>query len=235
MMLTRLADGILWYFAFLFSITVHEAAHALVAHRMGDSTARDAGQVTLSPIPHVLREPIGTVVVPIFSFLLGGWMIGWANTPYDVRWSLEYPKRAARMALAGPAANLLVVLLAAFAVRMGLLAGIFRAPGSVGFTRIVSAAGPGVFSAAAIFLSVFFSLNLILFFFNLLPVPPLDGSGILPLFMSDERAGRYLEVARNPSFSFIGIMIAWKLFGVIYSPLHLACVNLLLLGEASYH
>src|SRR5690242_15690614 len=99
-----LAIGLLWYVVFLLSTTCHEAAHALAAKRGGDLTAFHGGQVTLDPWPHVRREPFGMVLVPILSFLTGGWMMGWASAPYDPLWSQRCPHRAARMALAGPAA-----------------------------------------------------------------------------------------------------------------------------------
>ena len=88
----------LWLAAFLLSLTCHEAAHALAGRLGGDSTA--AAQVTLDPIPHIKREPFGTLVVPIVSFFLQGgcWMIGWASAPYDPTWANLFPKRAAAMA-----------------------------------------------------------------------------------------------------------------------------------------
>jgi Zn-dependent protease len=230
----QLADGLLWYAAFLFSTTVHEASHAYAALRLGDRTAYEGGQVTLDPIPHIRREPIGTIVIPILSFLVGGWMIGWASVPYNFQWALDHPKRAARMSSAGPAANLLLVLISALSIRLGMLLNIFIPPDSINFTHVVAATEIGIFSAIASFLNVFFSLNLLLFLFNLLPIPPLDGSGIVPLFISEERASRYLQIIRHPSFSFMGIIVAWKVFDVIYSPLHLACVNLLYYAAARY-
>jgi Zn-dependent protease len=227
-------DGLLWYVAFLFSTTLHEASHALAAWRLGDSTAYEGGQVTLNPIPHMKREPIGTIVVPIISFLLGGWMIGWASVPYNFQWALNNPRRAAKMSLAGPAANLLLVMLTSVAIRLGMAIDVFVPPETVDFTRVVAAAHEGVFSTVAAFLNVFFSLNLLLLLFNLLPVPPLDGSGAVPLFLSEERSKKYLEFIRNPSLSFAGILVAWKVFDVIYAPLHLACVNLLYYAAAHY-
>lgn len=93
--------GAIWYIVFLFSTTCHEAAHALAAKIGGDLTAFEGGQVTLNPIPHIRRSPFGMVVVPIISFLFGGWMIGWASAPYDPAWQRRYPRRSAWMALAG--------------------------------------------------------------------------------------------------------------------------------------
>ena len=105
-----LATGFLWFLAFLFSTTVHEAMHALAALKGGDPTAYHGGQVSLSPIPHIRREPIGMLVVPLLTALTQGWAIGWASTPYDTRWAAQYPKRAALMAAAGPAGNLSIAL-----------------------------------------------------------------------------------------------------------------------------
>ncbi len=229
-----LTTGLLWYVAFLFSTTLHEASHAFTALRLGDRTAYEGGQVTLDPIPHIRRAPIGTIVVPILSFLLGGWMIGWASAPYNFHWALQYPRRSARMSLAGPAANLLVVILMAVVIRAGIAFDLFFAPDRIDYTHVVSATSDGALSIVASFLDVFFSLNLLLFLFNLLPVPPLDGSGMPPVFLSEEKGRRYLEVIRNPAFTVVGIMIAWKLFDVIYEPIHLVCVNLLYYGVATY-
>jgi Zn-dependent protease len=231
----KFAEGLLWYVAFLFSTTLHEASHAFAAFRLGDRTAYEGGQLTLDPIPHVRREPLGLVVVPILSFLLGGWMIGWASVPYDPQWAYDNPRSAAKMSAAGPAANLLLALIAALAIRLGILWGVFVPPESIDFSHVISASHEGTLTTVAAFINVLFSLNLLLFIFNLLPVPPLDGSGIVPMFLSEEKARKYLAVVRNPRFSLLGIFIAWNVFDYIYSPLHLAFINLLFLGEASYH
>jgi Zn-dependent protease len=230
----KLTDGLLWYVAFIFSTTIHEASHAFAAYKLGDRTAYEGGQVTLDPLPHIKREPIGTVVVPIISFLVGGWMIGWASAPYNYQWSLDYPKRAAKMSLAGPLSNLLMILLSAIVIRLGIGYEIFFPPDKINFTHVVETNGEGILATSALFLNIFFSLNLLLFIFNLLPIPPLDGSGMIPFFLEDKNARRYLEFIRNPSFSFIGILVAWKVFDVIYDPIHLAIINLVYFGIAQY-
>ena len=125
------ALGLKWYLVFLFSTTAHEAAHAWAALKLGDDTAHRGGQVTLDPTPHLKREPIGMIAVPIISYLLGGWMIGWASAPYDPRWAMQYPKRAAAMALAGPVSNFIILLLSAIAIRVGIAMGHFDAPQSI--------------------------------------------------------------------------------------------------------
>ena len=133
-----LASALVYYLVFLYSTTVHEAAHAWAAKIGGDLTAYHGGQVSLDPRPHIKREPIGMLVLPIVSALLSGWPMGFASAPYDPRWAMRYPKRAALMALAGPGANLLLVVLAGIAIRGGILAGVFHAPESVNFDHIVS-------------------------------------------------------------------------------------------------
>lgn len=230
-----LTFGIAWFVVFVFSTTLHEAAHAFVALRLGDPTAYEGGQVTLNPLPHIRREPFGMVFVPLISFFLSGWMIGWASAPYNPVWAHAYPRRAAWMAIAGPASNLILVLLAAAAIRGGVMAGVFHPPSSVTFSHVVTAAVEGPAAAAAMILSVFFSLNLLLFAFNLLPVPPLDGSGAMPLLLSDDAARRYRLVMSQPTLSLIGLVIAWRIFGVIFGPVHRTALNLLYYPLASYY
>src|SRR5579863_4630297 len=87
--------GVIWYIVFLFSTTCHEGAHALIARIGGDPTAFHGGQVTLNPWPHIRREPFGLVVVPVLSYLVAHWMIGWASAPYDPEWQQRYPRRNA--------------------------------------------------------------------------------------------------------------------------------------------
>ncbi len=228
------ALGLVWFVIFLFSTTVHEAAHALVALRLGDSTAYRGGQVTLNPIPHIQREPIGTIAVPIVTYLLSGWMMGWASAPYDPWWADRYPRRAAWMALAGPVSNLLLFVLAGLLIRLGMIVGLFEPPREAYFSHVTAAIQGGVPEAAATCLSILFSLNLLLFAFNLLPLPPLDGSGVLPLVMKESVAQRYQEFMHQPTWSLLGILLAWHLFGSVYGPLHLIALNLLY-PEIGYH
>jgi Zn-dependent protease len=208
--------GLIWYIVFLFSTTCHEGAHSLVAHLGGDSTAFLSGQVTLNPLPHIRREPVGMVVVPILSYIFAHWMMGWASAPYDPAWQQRYPRRAAWMALAGPAANFALVILSALAIRSGMSLGIFRLPASASFTHITEAAVPGVAGFAATFLSIVFVLNLLLGTFNLLPVPPLDGNTGVTLMMSEQRALRFLTWTRNQGFGMAGLLLAWVLYDKIF-------------------
>ncbi|MGH9745575.1 MAG: site-2 protease family protein [Candidatus Acidiferrales bacterium] len=209
--------GVIWYIVFLFSTTCHEGAHALVAKIGGDPTAFEGGQVSLNPLPHIRREPIGLVAVPIISYFVAHWMIGWASAPYNPDWQRRYPRRAAWMALAGPAANFTLVVLSAIAIRGGILAGVFERPDSANFTRIVTATAPGFTGFAATSLSILFVLNLLLGTFNLLPVPPLDGNTGITLLMSEDTALRFLDWFRTQGFGMIGLVLAWFVFDKIFS------------------
>ena len=212
-----LVFGFIWYVAFLFSTTCHEAAHALVAKLGGDNTAALGGQVTLNPMPHIRREPWGMVVIPILSFLFTRGMFGWASAPFDPLWERRHPRRAAWMALAGPAANYTLMLLAAGALRLG------QAWGLLG-----TAAAPGQHGFASLALYVLFSLNLLLGTFNLLPVPPLDGSTAVMLFMSEQRAHGYLDWLRGNSYATLGLLAGLLLFRYFYQPVEAFATSVLL-------
>jgi Zn-dependent protease len=229
-----LVEGLTWFVVFLFSTTLHEAGHALAAWKLGDPTAYEGGQVSLNPIPHIRRSPIGMVLVPLITFATSHWMMGWASAPYDPSWAHRYPKRAALMAAAGPAANLLLVIVSGLLIRAGVWSGTFYAPDSANFTAVTAAAPESWAAAAVTPLSILFSLNLLLFAFNLLPLPPLDGSAILPGLMSDDTARRFHDLLRQPMFSMIGLLAAWRVFPLISSPLQTLALNLLYPG-AGYH
>ncbi|MGH9319647.1 MAG: site-2 protease family protein [Vicinamibacteria bacterium] len=218
--------GLIWFVVFLFSTTCHEGAHALVAKLGGDPTA--SGQVTLNPLPHIQREPFGMVLMPILSYFTVGYVMGWASAPYDPSWAYRHPHRAARMALAGPTANFLLMVLAAIAIRAGVALDFFQPPPTVGFSRITEAVDPaGIGSLLATIASILFMLNLILGTFNLLPLAPLDGNVGITLFMSEERARRFLELFRTPGFMIMGLLIAWTLFGRVFGHVFTHALNVL--------
>ncbi len=230
----ELGLALIWYVVFAASTTFHEAAHGFVALRLGDPTARDAGLVSLDPVPHIRRSPVGMVVIPLLSFLMGGWMIGWASTPYDAYWAHRHRRAAAWMALAGPAANLALVLLAALLVRGGILLGLFIEPPSVRWPAVTAAAAGGPAAGAAMVVSILFSLNLVLLVFNLLPLPPLDGSGVVVLFLDDHTAERYREFMAQPAVGMIGLIIAWNVMDLFLNRVHTLALNVLYPG-AGYH
>jgi Zn-dependent protease len=214
----QFAFGVLWYVVFLLSTTCHEAAHALVSQRGGDPTAAHGGQVSLNPLPHIRREVFGMVVFPLLSFATAGWMMGWASAPYDRQWAYRYPHRAAAMALAGPAANLTLAILAGILIRIGLTARLFSPPEFLRFSQVAQGA-EGFPEGAAVILSILFSLNVLLCVFNLLPVPPLDGWSAIGLMLPESGARRLGEIGQKLGvFSVIGLLIAWQYFGQLYGP-----------------
>jgi len=211
-----LALAFIWYVSFLFSTTCHEAAHALVAKLGGDTTAFMGGQVTLNPVPHMQREPWGMIVIPILSLIVNGSIIGWASAPYNPHWERLHPKRAAWMALAGPATNYTLMLIAAIGLRVA---------SSQGWLQVNPYTGRGDFASNV--LSAFFSLNLLLGTFNLLPVAPLDGSTAIMLFMSEKSAQRYLDWLRGNSFAIAGLLVAVLVFPYIYRPIQSFAMRIL--------
>lgn len=226
--------GLAWFLVFLFSTTVHEASHALMSYRFGDDTAYRGGQVSLDPIPHIRREPIGMVAVPILSYLLGGWMMGWASAPYDPVWARRNPRGAVLMALAGPVSNLLLAFIAAILMRVGVHNGLFLVPDLLRFTTIVCPAHEGIAQAGAILLSLLFSLNILLFVFNLIPIPPLDGSSLPLLFLSDTQAETYWEWLSSPVVMMMGIFVAWEISKAVL-PTAFSIAIKLLYPEYSFH
>ena len=201
--------------------------------RGGDPTAYLGGQVSLDPRPHVRREPFGMVVLPLISVALSGWPFGFASVPYDAHWARRYPSRAAWMALAGPGANLVLVVVAATVIRVGIAFGVFGAPDAVSFSEVVIAHLPGLWRGVAFMVSVVFSLNLLLAIFNLIPVPPLDGSGAVPLLLDDRTVARYQQfIWGQPALAWVGILIAWQVLPLVFQPVWLFAVNLLHPGVA---
>jgi Zn-dependent protease len=213
----ELAFGFIEYVVFLLSTTCHEASHALAAKWGGDTTALEGGQVSLSPLPHIRREPFGMVLMPLLGIAFGTGLIGWASAPYNPKWAQKHPKRAAWMSLAGPVANFSLALLAGIAMRIGLAFGAF-VPLQPSFAHIVGAASStGVADGIVTVLSIFFSLNILLGIFNLIPFPPLDGYGVIGLFLNERGALRLQEMRmRVGSVAFLGLVIAWQLFDRVF-------------------
>jgi Zn-dependent protease len=226
-----LVAGLVWYVVFLLSTTCHEAAHAWAARIGGDSTAAHGGQVSLDPLPHIRREPFGMVVFPILSYVMGGWMMGWASAPYDPHWAQRYPKRAAWMSLAGPGANFTLAILAGILIHAGLLSGMLHYPNQISFTSVV---GPGTTDyshGVATFLSLLFSLNLLLGVFNLLPIPPMDGFAAVGVFLSEDAARRFQIWGWSiRNFAYLGLLLAWQVFDPIFHPVFAFSLRMLYPG-----
>ena len=211
----ELTDGLVQFVIFLFSTTCHEASHAFAAKRLGDLTAYNSGQASLNPIPHIRREPVGMILMPLVCYAIGGQMIGWASAPYDPLWARRYPRRAALMSLAGPMANFALVLIAALLLNLGAAAG--------WFTNAEQAAG------IVVFLGTMFSLNILLAIFNLIPIPPLDGFTVLALFLPESAALRLFDFGLQiRRFSFLALLLGWQFFGSVLTPIRATAVHYLL-------
>lgn len=151
----------------VFSLTVHESAHAWAADRLGDPTARLQGRVSLNPAVHV--DPVGTLLFPILGMVTGAPLLGWAKpVPVDI-WRFEKPRRDYLMvAAAGPLSNLALAVVAALAVRLAL-----------GFDDGTAGGGPGLIAPLTSLAWTALQVNVLLAIFNMLPIPPLDGSTVL--------------------------------------------------------
>lgn len=167
------------------SAIVHEVAHGWVALRCGDPTARDAGRLTLDPRAHL--DGFGSVVLPLVMALLGGPVFAFAKpVPYNPR-RLRNPRRdEVLVALAGPVSNLLQAAVGAVVVRLG-------------WDALVDAALSGGIPIEAVgwiveILTTYISVNLVLCFFNLIPLPPLDGSKVVLFFLGGEARASYYRL-----------------------------------------
>jgi Zn-dependent protease len=212
-----LAQGFIWFVAFLFSTTCHEAAHAVVAKIGGDETA--AEQVTLNPVPHMQREPWGMIVVPIITLIMskGSSLMGWASAPFDPTWERRHPHRSAWMALAGPATNFTLMFLAVIGLRVGF---------AYHWLHALTESGHPSFAFTT--LAIFFQLNLLLGVFNLLPAPPLDGSTGIMLLMNEKTAHRYLDWLRSSPYVNLSLLIAILVMYHFYAPVENFVTRLLL-------
>ncbi|OHA01431.1 MAG: hypothetical protein A3H71_00455 [Candidatus Sungbacteria bacterium RIFCSPLOWO2_02_FULL_48_13b] len=150
---------------YFFSVVVHEVAHGAVAYMLGDPTAKDAGRLTLNPLPHI--DPVGTVMIPLLAVFLGAPLIGWARpVPYNPMYFKNVRRGTFLVAGAGVFLNLLLAIVFGLAIRF-LLMGQISADISFSLQKILF-----IFSVAT-------SANLALGIFNLVPIPPLDGSKLL--------------------------------------------------------
>jgi len=188
-------------FIFIMSVVIHEVSHGLAALWLGDPTAKYADRLTLNPVKHV--DPVGSILVPLITYFAGGFIFGWAKpvpyNPYNLRDQKYGP---ALVGAAGPISNILVALVFGFFLRVLLVTGQISAVGE-------SSIGT-VFSFAIM-------INVLLAFFNLIPIPPLDGSKLLfSVLPIREETKMYLE---QFGFIFLFLMI-YLLSGPIVVFLH---------------
>jgi Zn-dependent protease len=224
-----LSLAVVWYVVFVYSVVYHEAAHAFAALKLGDSTAYEGGQVTLDPTPHMRRAPFGMIFVPWLGYFLGGTMLGWAHIPVNRYWVERFPVRAGWMALAGPAANLSVVIGVVLIMKLGIAQGWLELADRInGLDRLVLATeGGSNMEMLATLLSVVFNLNLLLVVLNLVPIPPFDGASVVMIFLPRAWADGYLAWLHNPQAGMIGALIAFKGVGELIGPVKILFLKLL--------
>jgi Zn-dependent protease len=194
-----IVDVVLFLTILIPSVIVHEVAHGLVALRLGDTTARDQGRLTLNPVPHI--DPFGSVIVPGILALSGANVWGWAKPVPVVPQRFKRPTEGmAITALAGPATNL---LLAAIVARIGPFV---QVGDRIGVTQ------NGLWARYVFFIMF---VNVALAVFNMLPIPPLDGSRLLPLVLSDRGRAVYHRISE---YGFLILLAIVLIFDELLEP-----------------
>lgn len=182
----------IWFVIFLLSLSVHEAAHAWTAQKMGDPTARYLGRVTLNPLAHI--DLVGTIIFPLLSIISGTFFFGWAKpVPVDISKMRDQKWGDILVAVAGPASNVLLALIFFTLLKVSRDAPQFLEP-------LGSFADP-----AQQMLGTGLQLNLILAVFNMLPIPPLDGSHVVRNLLPENAARAYASM--HPMIGMIALVL----------------------------
>ncbi|MDO8847952.1 MAG: site-2 protease family protein [Coriobacteriia bacterium] len=183
---------------FVPAIVLHEVSHGYVSYRLGDPTAKMRGRLSLNPIKHV--DPFGTILLPLLLWAGGGPIFGYAKpVPINPNYYKDYRKGMMLTGLAGPTTNLV----------LALVAGLITRALSLGTLAVGTQADPQVTLLGWVWYALYFfaQLNLVLMFFNLIPIPPLDGSRVLPLFLSDSALAKYHQFERYGILVFFVVVL----------------------------
>src|SRR6266545_8076964 len=200
---------VLYMVALVFSLSVHESAHAWMSNRFGDDLARLQGRISLNPASHV--DPIGTLLFPAIAFFTGSPLIGWAK-PTPVNPLKSRNKRMANfwVSAAGAISNCIIALSAGIGIRALYSFGVIN-------TRLAVVGTDSTIATGAVeLLFVFFILNVALGVFNLLPIPPLDGSKVLASILPDSFESGF-EVLERFGFILLFIAVFTGVLGVIFN------------------
>jgi Zn-dependent protease len=201
-------QGIISIFVILFAITVHEASHGWAALKMGDPTAYHMGRITLNPIRHI--DPIGTILLPAMLIIMGAPPFGWAKPVPVNPLNLKDPRRDNLIiSIAGPASNIAVAFVGFIILKiiLNLNPSLFYGGGLANLITPV---------IQILYLTIL--INVILAFFNLIPIPPLDGSGIVMGLISEEAAEKYEQIRPYGFFILILLMMTGfisRMLGVV--------------------
>jgi Zn-dependent protease len=156
---------IFFIIALIFSVIIHEISHGYIALKLGDTTAKDAGRLTLNPLKHI--DIFGSIILPLTLALSGAPVFGWAKpVPYDPRFLANPKKASGLIALAGPASNLTLAIVFSIIARF-----------------LATLPTTDFLGSLILFIIIVVQVNVSLAVFNLLPIPPLDGSGVLFSFL----------------------------------------------------
>jgi Zn-dependent protease len=178
---------------FVPAIVFHEVAHGFMAYKLGDPTAKNAGRLSLNPLKHI--DPFGTVLMPLLLLAMGGPVFGYAKpVPYNPRYFKNIRKGDMMVGLAGPAANLIMALVGTLVLFV-----VAHVDAQVTQSSLV------YYVEVACYL--FIMLNLYLMFFNLIPLPPLDGSSILLFFLPKKYLPQYYKVQQYAMPIFLIVVI----------------------------
>jgi Zn-dependent protease len=215
---------ILFMVALLFSLSVHETGHALVSYWFGDDLAKSRGRISMNPAAHI--DPIGTLLFPIVSFFTGAALLGWAK-PVPVNPLAWRNKRVANfwVSIAGIIGNLMIALFAAILIRILLASGVISYLGGQLFLNSDLTVIVPIWK----FIFTLFTLNIGLAIFNLLPIPPLDGGGILQSILPDS-FGDFLENLNQFGFILLFVLVMTGATGKIFAKIMPVFYKLLFIG-----
>lgn len=213
----RILEIVIQFGVVLFAISIHESAHAWMADKFGDPTARNQGRVSLNPIAHI--DPIGTIIFPLLLAVMGAPVFGWAKPVMVNHYNLRDPRRAdIFISAAGPGSNLIaafvsiVVFILLKRVSIGVL---FRPEGGLEIVGLI-----------LFFLII---INIYLAIFNLIPIPPLDGSHILEASLKGEALYNYQKI-KPYGFIILIVIIYLGALDFIARPIFSVVINILQRG-----
>jgi Zn-dependent protease len=222
-----IGEFLLFMVTLIFSLSVHESAHAWMSNRFGDDLARLQGRISLNPVAHV--DPIGTLLFPAIAFFTGAPLIGWAKpTPVNpMRWR---DKRVANfwVSIAGVISNFIIAIIAGVIIRILFSLRVIE----IGSSGLVPAGTDSLIALGAVsLLWGFFYLNVALGVFNLIPIPPLDGSKVLQSILPASFESSFETLER---FGFLLLIFAMftGVFGMIFGVVMPIAIRLLFLGAS---